>query len=207
MRTLLATLLLLQASPLMAQAGGTLIVRRNGVEIGRERVAVQQGRGRGLTGTTLTVSAKYPATAPTTQIGARLERFPDGQLAAFQLDVEKPGGPVTILAAGAGARIVLKTIMRGSDAAQEVPGGRDIVLLDDHVYGLFTAVADLATPAGTHMTAIYPRTGRRAAFVATKDGSRVTLSGEIAGTLTVDAAGRLTRLDLPADGVTAVLSE
>jgi hypothetical protein len=205
MRTLIAGLMLLQAAPLLAQSGGTLVVRRNGAEIGREQVTLEQGRRRGLNGTTLTVAAKYPAVAAVTQLGVRLERTTDGQLAVFQLDVERPDGPVTFLAAGAGARIVLKTIARGSDAAQEMPGGPDVVLLDENAVGLFAVVADLATPAGTRLTAFYPRTGRRAAFTATKSGAQVALSGGISGTLTVDGAGRLTRAELPG-GVTAVLS-
>ncbi len=206
MRTLLAGLLLLQATPLLAQNASTLVVRRNGAEIGREQMTLEQGRRRGLTGTTLTISAKYPAAAPTSQLGARLERSPDGQFALFQLDVDRPDGPVTFLAAGAGARIVLKTIAKGSDASQEAPGGPDVVLLDESALGLFQAVADLATPAGTRLTAIYPRTGRRAAIVATKDGSRILLSGELAGSLGVDEAGRLVRVDLPAQGITAGIS-
>jgi hypothetical protein len=206
MRTLIAGLMLLQAAPLLAQSGGTLVVRRNGAEIGREQVTLEQGRRRGLNGTTLTVAAKYPAVAAVTQLGVRLERTTDGQLAVFQLDVERPDGPVTFLAAGAGARIVLKTIARGSDAAQEMPGGPDVVLLDENAVGLFAVVADLATPGGTRLTAFYPRTGRRAAFTATKSGAQVALSGGISGTLTVDGAGRLTRAELPG-GVTAVLSD
>ena len=205
MRTLIAGLMLLQAAPLAGQ-GGTLVVRRNGTEIGREQVTFEQSRRRGLSGTTLTISSKYPGAVPTTQLGVRLERASDGQLAVFQLDVERPDGPVTFLAAGAGARIVLKTIAKGSDAAQEMPGGPDIVLLDDNAVGLFTAVADLATPAGARLTAFYPRTGRRAAFIAKKNGAQVSLSGGISGTLTIDGSGRLTRAELP-NGITAALSD
>jgi hypothetical protein len=206
MRTMIAGLMLLQAVPLAAQGGGTLIVRRNGTEIGREQVTLEQGRRRGLSGTTLTIASRYPGAAPTTQLGVRLERASDGQLAVFQLDVEKPDGPVTFLAAGAGARIVLKTIAKGSDAAQEMPGGPDIVLLDDNAVGLFTAVADLATPAGARLSAFYPRTGRRATLVAKKNGSQITLSGGVSGTLTTDGTGRLTGVEL-ANGISAVLSE
>jgi len=101
---------------------------------------------------------------------------------------------------------VLKTIAKGSDAAQEMPGGPDIVLLDDNAVGLFTAVADLATPAGARLSAFYPRTGRRATLVAKKNGSQVTLSGGVSGTLTIDGSGRLTGVEL-ANGISAVLSE
>ena len=46
----------------------------------------------------------------------------------------------------------------------------------------------------------------RVAFSAAKNGSQVTLSGGISGTLTVDGTGRLTRAELPG-GITAVLSD
>lgn len=205
MRTLFTGLLLLQATPLVAQNNVTTLgVRRNGTEIGREKLTLENGRHRGLTGTTLTIDARYPGA---TQIGVRLERSPDGQLSLFQLDVEKPDVPVTILAAAPGGRIVLKTISKGSDAAQEMPGGPDVVLLDENVIGLFTSVVDLATPAGARLTAIYPRSGRRTSFVARRDGSRILLSGGVTGTLTVDGHGGLVRVELPGQGIVAAAAQ
>jgi hypothetical protein len=78
-----------------------------------------------------------------------------------------------------------------------------VVLLDDEVYSLYATVADLATPAGKRLTAIFPRTGRRVAFTAQREGAvggdrRVTLTGDLAGTLVTDAEGRLHSLELPA---------
>jgi hypothetical protein len=205
MRTLFAGLMLLQTAPLVAQSGATTLeVRRNGTEIGREKLTLEDGRRRGLTGTTLTIAAQYPATAP---IGVRLERSPDGQLALFQLDVERAAAPVTILAASNAGRLVLKTIAKGSDAAQELPGGADVVMLDEDVVGLFSAVADLATPAGARLTAIYPRSGRRTSLVAKRDGSRILLSGGVTGTLSLDPAGRLVRVELPSQGIVAVAAQ
>jgi hypothetical protein len=64
-------------------------------------------------------------------------------------------------------------------------------------------VADLATQAGRTLTAVFPRTARRASFVARREpgsGNRVTLSGDIRGTLETDSQGRLVRLELPASG-------
>jgi hypothetical protein len=67
---------------------------------------------------------------------------------------------------------------------------------------LYSAVVDLATPAGKSLTAVFPRSNRRAAFVARRDSggegasTRVTLTGNITGTLVTDARGRLVRLEL-----------
>ena len=203
-----ALLLLLaqQASPALAQADApiTLIVRQGGKEIGRENFTLTKGRGRGAPGTTLSATARYPATAPTTGLTAVLERTPEFAIAKFQLDVESPDGTTVILAAGSGARLVVRTVAKGSESGRELPGGPDVVLLDDEVHSLYSTVADLATPAGKRLTAIFPRTGKRASFTArletTGQGEtkRIVLTGDLAGTLLTDTEGRLHRLELPA---------
>jgi hypothetical protein len=201
----LCLLLAHQASPVLAQAAApiTLVVTESGKEIGREEFTLTSGRGRGASGTTLAATAKYPASTPTTRLTALLERTPESAVAKFQLDVESSSGTTVILAAGTGARLVVRTVAKGSESGRELPGGPDVVLLDDEVYSLYATVADLATPAGKRLTAIFPRTGRRVAFTAQRDGTaggdrRVVLTGDLAGTLVTDAEGRLQSLELPA---------
>lgn len=201
----LCLLLAHQASPVLAQATApiTLVVTEGGTEIGREEFTLTSGRGRGASGTTLAATAKYPATTPTTRLTALLERTPESAVAKFQLDVESAGGTTVILAAGTGARLVVRTVAKGSESGRELPGGPDVVLLDDEVYSLYATVADLATPAGKRLTAIFPRTGRRVAFTAQRERAaggdrRVVLTGDLAGTLVTDADGRLQSLELPA---------
>lgn len=203
-----ALLLLLahQTSPALAQADApiTLIVTQGGKEVGREDFTLTKGRGRGAAGTTLSATARYPATTPTTRLTAVLERTPEFAIAKFQLDVESPSGTTVILAAGSGARLIVRTVATGSESGQELPGGPDVVLLDDEVHSLYSAVADLATPAGKRLTAIFPRTGKRASFVARLETAgqgetiRIVLTGDVAGTLLTDTEGRLHRLELPA---------
>ena len=202
-----ALLLLLahQTSPALAQADAptTLIVKQGGKEVGREVFTLTTGRGRGATGTTLSATARYPAAAPTTRLTAVLERTAEVAIAKFQLDVEGPGGTTVILAAGSGARLIVRTVATGSESGRELPGGPDVVLLDDEVYSLYSAVADIATPAGKRLTAIFPRTGKRASFTARLEpgqekAKRIVLTGDIAGTLLTDSEGRLQRLELPA---------
>ena len=203
-----ALLLLLahQTPPALAQAEPpvTLIVTQGGKEIGREDFTLTKGRGRGAPGTTLSATARYPATAAVTRLTAQLERTPEFAIAKFQLDVESPSGTTVILAAGSGARLIVRMVAQGSESGRELPGGPDIVLLDDEVHSLYTAVADLATPAGKRLTAIFPRTGKRASFTARRETpgqgetARVVLAGDVAGTLLTDTEGRLHRLELPA---------
>ena len=201
----LCLLLAHQASPALAQAAGpiTLVITESGKEIGREEFTLTSGRGRGASGTTLAATARYPATTPTTRLTALLERTPESAVAKFQLEVESAGGTTVILAAGTGARLVVRTVAKGSESGRELPGGPDVVLLDDEVYSLYATVADLATQAGKRLTAIFPRTGRRVAFTAQREGAaagdrRVVLTGDLAGTLVTDAEGRLQSLELPA---------
>src|SRR6266853_4305293 len=181
-----------------------LVIQQGSRETGREEFTLRQTRGRGLPGTTIIAAARYPASAPTTQLAATLERTPEPALAKFQLDVESAGAVTVILAAGSGARLIVRTVAKGSESGRELPGGPDVVLLDDQVFSLYHPVAELATPAGRALTAIFPRTGKRATFTARRESgtaggaSRVTLSGEITGTLITDAQGRLERLELPA---------
>jgi hypothetical protein len=181
-----------------------LVVTQGGQEIGREEFTLRPTRGRGLPGSTLIAAARYPSTSPTSRLAATLERTPDSALAKFQLDVESAGAVTVILAAGSGARLIVRTVAKGSESGRELPGGPDVVLLDDEVFSLFVPVAELATPAGRSLTGIFPRTGRRVSFSARRDSGtpggagRVTLSGDVTGTLVTDAQGRLERLELPA---------
>jgi hypothetical protein len=208
MRLAAVLLVLVPAGHAVAQesSGTKLVVQQGGREIGREEFTLSQSRGRGAPGTSLQAIARYPASSPTLQLRATLDRTPEAALAKFQLDVEGPNGPTVILAAGSGARLIIRTVAKGSEAGRELPGGPDVVLLDENVFSLYVAVADLATPNGKALTAVFPRTARRASFVARRDqggaggSSRVTLTGDIRGTLASDAQGRLLRLELSESG-------
>jgi hypothetical protein len=210
--------LLLMVLPLLRAAAQEpletkLVVTQNGQEIGREEFTFRPTRGRGLPGTTIIAAARYPSISPTTRLAATLERTPDSSLAKFQLDVESAGAVTVILAAGSGARLIVRTVAKGSESGRELPGGPDVVLLDDGVFSLYHPVAELATPGGRTLTAIFPRSGKRATFTARRESGsagaagRVALSGEITGTLVTDAHGRLERLELPATGTIVTRAE
>lgn len=201
-------LLMLAAAPAAAQESAQvkLVIQQGGRDIGREEFTLRQGRGRGAPGSTLTATASYPATNATTQLAATLERTAESGVAKFQLEVDSPAGPTVILAAGSGARLIVRTVAKGSESGREMPGGPDVVLLDDQVFSLYAAVADLATPAGKSLNAIFPRTGRRASVVALREAGeggaiRVALTGDISGTLVTDGDGRLRRLELPGENL------
>jgi hypothetical protein len=208
MRSLLAILLFLPTGSLRAQAkyDVALTVQKGGHEAGREEFTLSRS-GTRSGGTLLSSLARYPAVNPVVRIDATLERTPDFGIAKFELAVQAPEGNVVILAAGSGTRLIVRSVTRESEAGRELPGGHDIVLLDDSVYSLYGAIADLATLTGARLTAIFPRTGRRATLTARRepgdnpDAVRTQLAGEIVGTLVTDSQGRLVRLELPGAGV------
>lgn len=215
MRSASFLLMLLPALPAAAQEPleTKLVVMQGGQEIGREEFTLRPTRARGLPGSTIIAAARYPSINPTTRLAATLERTPDLALAKFQLDVESAGQVTVILAAGSGARLIVRTVAKGSESGRELPGGPDVVLLDDAVFSLYHPVAELATPAGRTLTAIFPRSGKRATFTARRESgfaggaSTIALSGDIAGTLVTDAQGRLERLELPAKGTAVKRAE
>jgi hypothetical protein len=213
-----STALLVMLLPVLSAAAQEpletkLVVKQGGKEIGREEFTLRSTRARGLPGSTLIAAARYPSTAPSTRLAASLERTPDSTLAKFQLDVESAGAVTVILAAGSGARLIVRTLAKGSESGRELPGGPDVVLLDDAVFSLYHPVAELATPAGRTLTAIFPRSGKRATFTARRESGtaggagRIALSGEIAGLLITDAHGRLERVELPAKGTVVTRAE
>jgi hypothetical protein len=202
MRAWVAPWLLMWASALSAQQAydNALTVEQGGKETGREEYSIQ--RGSGQSATIIKAHARYPATSPTLQIALTEERSPTAGIAKFELDVQAPEGNVVILAAGSGARLIVRSVTKGSEAGRELPGGKDLVLLDENIYSLYLQLVDAATPSGARLTAIYPRTGRRATLVARRDAGpngtvQVQMTGEVSGTLTVDAQDRLQRLELP----------
>jgi hypothetical protein len=209
MRALLAPWLLMWASALSAQQtyDNVLSIQQGGKETGREEYSIQ--RGTAQSATVIKAQARYPATSPTLQIALTEERSPTAGIAKFELDVQAPEGNVVILAAGSGARLIVRSVTKGSEAGRELPGGRDLVLLDEQVYSLYLQLVDAATPSGARLTAVYPRTGRRATVVARRDAGpggivQVQMTGDVTGTLTVDTQGRLQRLELPGTGIVVV---
>ena len=202
--TLLATLAL--AGTASAQADpldqGTLSIRIADVEVGREQFTMISGRRGGLPGSTIRGIASYPGVRPKTRLTGILERTGPQTLAAFQVEVAGtvPGRTVAELSRN---RLTVRTAAAERESAQELPGGPDLVALDDSVYSFWFAVTDLATEEGAKLRFIFPRTGLRGSLVAKRESvadgpSSIVLSGDIEGRIILDAEGRFNGVVLPA---------
>jgi len=181
---------------------GTLSIRVAEVEVGREQFAMISGRRGGLPGSTIRGVASYPTSRPKTRLTGILERTGPQTLAAFQVEVagELPSRTVAELSRN---RLTVRTAAGDRESAQELPGGPDLVALDDSVYSFWFAIPDLATEEGTTLRFIFPRTGTRGTFVARRESvpdapSSIVLSGDIEGRIILDAEGRFNGLVLPA---------
>ncbi len=189
---------------------GTLSIRHHGQEVAREEFVLRQGRGRGdEPGTTITSTARYRSGDSVRTFVAVLQRTEAGTVAAFQYDIPAPSPTRRILAATDGGRLTVRSLGEGMESARQWPVQASTVLLADSVFALYAAVAEMASPDGTSLTAVFPRTGARIGFTATRvpdgraGGSAVRLSGGLSGRVTLNAAGHLEQLELP-DGVSVV---
>ena len=201
--------LLWAASPLAAQEEpidqGTLRIRVADVEIGREQFTISPGRRGETAGSTLHAITAYPAVRPQSRYDAILERTTPQTLAAIQVELAgvHEGRTVAELARN---RLTVRSVSGAVETAHEYPGGPDLVALDDSVYSLWIAVADLATEDGVTLKAIMPRTGWRGRITARRVSNgdappSILLGGDIEGRILLDDRGRFAGLLLPAKRV------
>ncbi|HXE57449.1 MAG TPA: hypothetical protein VNK43_05570 [Gemmatimonadales bacterium] len=200
---------------LAAQAAddGVLIIQRDGHEIGREQFSIRRGRPGDPQGSTLEATSQYPWGSPTVRLRGSLERTAAGEMAGFRLEVEAAAGVSRVRAQGSRTRVAVQVAGPGTVTAREYPGGSNVVILHDSLVSLYAAAAELATPAGRQLTAVFPHAERRVAFTARREPptevegeplAAVRLAGGIEGTIWLDARGRLTRIELPGSGLRAI---
>lgn len=208
MRHLLAAAALSLPATLSGQVvyEATYSVQQRGKDIGTERVVLRTGAtSGGASGLRLDFEGDFPGSKET--LRGSLARGTDGTLDQLQLEVKKGGTTETLRAAQKGNRIyVTVSSAQGSRGGKELPGGPAVILLDEQLQALLLLVADLATPAGTRVTAVYPRTGQRANITARRvdggpRGTVVELTGDLTGRMQLDSNGRVDRMDLPQSGI------
>ncbi len=186
-----------------AQAdSGALVIRQAGQDIGREDFVLRDDRGAGVSGSTILSTARYPVLAPRVLLRGRLERGSDGGFLSLRLETQAGRQSSQILAEGGSRIVTVRGRLPTGEIAREFPGGPTTIMLDDSLFAWYAAAADLATDGGRRLQAIYPRTGRRGTLAARVEadgtgGRRILLTGDVTGTIWLDATGRLQRLQFP----------
>lgn len=190
---------------------GTLSIRQDGREIGREQFVIRPSRRGEEPGSTISTTARFgPADSGGRDFTAILRRNPGGGIMAFQYDLPATEATRRVLAATSDGRLTIRLLGTQAESARQWRIPAATVLLADSVYALFAAVAEWATPGGAVVTAIYPRTGQRIELTATRresatnGGHHVDMDGGIRGTMRIDDRGHLQELMLPDAGVRVV---
>lgn len=202
MKLLTATLLLLVPLTASAQNAdeGTFVVRRGGQEAAREAFTVRGGQPR-PDGVTIVSTAQYGGPAAPLRLTGVLERNTTGRLTSFRVDHDSGRGPSRFRAEISGDVLVVHQVSEGTESAREMPGNPDMLALDEGLYAFYLALAERADEQGARVRIIYPRTGRRATVTLRRVGGngspRVEMTGDITGTLRLDAMGRVVRMEFP----------
>lgn len=206
MRILLATALLLVPVTATAQAAdeGVFIIRKGGEEIGREEFSIRPDSPRPGR-TTIVARSQYVGARAPLQLTATLELDSLNHLISFRLSHDSGAGP-SRYSADAGPRVlIIHQVSRGSERAREMPGGPEILTIDEGVYALLTALTARATEQGKQVPLIYPRTGERGTVTVRREstGSGVVarLSGDLRGSIRLDDRGRMVSMEFPASGI------
>jgi hypothetical protein len=198
---------------------GVLVIRRDTLNVARETFHVVAGRpGAGTAGWTLSASVRYELARPAATFAPILELGADTEPRALQYDIGGAQGPSRILGQSGRRRFTLRYLSHAREAARELPAGERTVIVDDSVLSFYVVAAWRATPAGTALTALYPRDGRRELRTARDLGTgsiivrgspamlrHVVVEGGAAGRVDVwtTADGHLERIEIPSAGIVA----
>ena len=199
MRNTLLALMLSTPLPLAAQGAydATYVVQQGGKEVGRERIVLRPGQGGANAGTRVELEGRY---ANSENVRGVLTRGADGAIDALQLEGRRGNATESIRAAVRGNRVFITTNAQGARGGRELPADASTLLLDDQLITLLALVPGVATPTGTRLSIVYPRTGKRGAVTATRSnaskGSVIELTGDVAGRMTLDAEGHIERIEL-----------
>lgn len=215
----LLVLALLQGGGATVVDEGVLIVRMDTLEVARESFRLNHGRlSRGDQGWSLATTIRYDRARPVVVLAPILEVNSDTMPVTLQYDVADPRQPARILGELGRGRFTVRFVARTSERAREFPTGPRTVVLDDSVFALYLFAAWAASDQPTELAAILPRALRRetiqvqdrgvAATTLNRDTARlrhvtVTRGPEYTVHLWLDTAGRLMKVEIPSQRMTA----
>jgi len=194
---------------------GTLLVRQDTAEIGREAFRLSAARGPGWT---LASTVRYDRNRPIVVLNPILEIGADSLPATLEFSVADPRDPLRILGQLARGRFTVRLLGRRTERAREFPASGRVVVLDDSVFALYLLAAWHAGPSPVPVTAIFARAGRREVLVVQDQGIEATTVNRDPASLRhvtvtgganqlvhlwLDGAGRLLKIEVPASRLTA----
>ena len=194
---------------------GTLLVRQDTAEIGREAFRLSAARGPGWT---LASTVRYDRNRPIVVLNPILEIGADSLPATLEFSVADPRDPLRILGQLARGRFTVRLLGRRTERAREFPASGRVVVLDDSVFALYVLAAWHAGPSPVPVTAIFARAGRREVLVVQDQGIEATTVNRDPASLRhvtvtgganqlvhlwLDRAGRLLKIEVPASRLTA----
>jgi hypothetical protein len=211
----LLALALVQAAPRPGASNlvdeGVLVVRIDTAEVARESFRLSTGRlSRGGDGWVLATTIRYDRARPVIVLSPILEvSSADTMPATLQYDIADPRQPARVLGELGRGRFTVRFLARATERAREFPTGERAVMLDDSVFATYLFAAWLARTEPATLTAIFPRSLRRDTVRVQDLGLEadlrhisVTRDAETVH-VWLDAAGRLTKLQIPSRRLTA----
>jgi hypothetical protein len=192
-------------APAQAPDQGVLEIHIGGKEAGREEFRVVASRPGRAGGDSIVATARYPASHPIVEFQASLDRL-RSEASSFQLNRKATDGALQAYVNVTRTRITVRTVGQGTESAREFPGAERVAILDDSVFATWLAFERFATPDGQRVTALYPRTGRRANLMVSRSpdpddrgtkGEVIRFQGDLTGALHLDDQGHFLRLELP----------
>src|SRR3989475_8377003 len=136
---------------------GTLLVRQDTAEIGRE--AFRLSAAPGGAGWTLASTVRYDRTRPIVVLNPILQVGPDSAPASLEYTVADPREPLRILGQLARGRFTVRLLGRRTERAREFPAAGRVVVLDDSVFALYLFAGWQAGPGRRPLPRSSPAAG------------------------------------------------
>ena len=199
---------------------GTLLVRQDTVEIGRESFRLSGGvtRGGGGGGWSLATTVRFDRSRPVVVLDPIVELSADSSPANLEYTVADPRDPVRILGQMSRGRFVVRVLGRRTERAREFLAPPPAAVLDDSVFALYLPVAWQGRARPVQVGAVFPRAGRREVLLVQDLGIEATTLNRDPASLRhitvtggenrlvhvwLDADGRLAKLEIPSRGIVA----
>lgn len=170
-----ALVLLLQAPSAGLLDQGTLVIRVDTQEVGRETFRVLERHvGDSMIGWLLHASARWTGTGRPAVYAPVIEISRDSMTQALYFEVSGGPAPIRITGQPARNRFTLRYVSPGVERARELAADAGVVVIDDSVFTPYLLLAWRARAAAESVTAVFPRSALHTRVAAQDLGSETT---------------------------------